>query len=273
MNNFEFMGHVTIGQYLPSGSVIHHLDARARIIGLGLIFFAAVFTPHIEGLLIGFIVVLALLAAARVPIRFALRGLIPPLPFLLILAVLQVLINPYPEHGMILVKWWIILISMSDILAGVIILIRFAVLILVLSLATFTISTSELIHGLDALFSPIERLGIPMRDFIMMLQITLRFIPFLAQSVERIAKAQAARGADWGSGNGGLINRTRQVIPMIVPLFVTSLRRAENLALAMDARGYGSGPKYSSMIVFHFKPKDAGALLLALAIGSVILFV
>lgn len=273
MNNFEFMSHVTIGQYLPAGSVIHRLDARARIVGLCLIFLSAVFTTHIEGLFLGFGLVLALLAIARVPVQYALRGLIPPLPFLLILALLQVLINPYPEHGILLVKWWVILISISDIFAGLMILVRFAVLILTISLATFTISTSELIHGLNALFSPIERLGIPTRDFIMMLQITLRFIPFLAQSVERIAKAQAARGADWGSGKGGLINRTRQVIPMIVPLFMTSLRRAENLALAMDARGYGSGPRYSSMIVFSFKPKDAGALLIALAIGLVILLI
>jgi len=262
-NEFEFLGRVTIGQYLPLGSVLHRLDGRARILAAVFLLGALMFAPGFGGLLVGIVLITALLALGRIPLRYALRGLLPPLPFLLILAVLQMAFNVgRDELGPVFWRWGTWAFSWGDVRLGVLLLMRFCALILGLSLATFCISTSELVHGVDLLLRPLNRIHIHSHDFSMVLQVTLRFIPFLAQETERIAKAQASRGAEWGSGRGGLVQRARQVAPLIVPLFVTSLRRAENLALAMDARGYGN-PAYTSMAVLRFGWRDTLALLLS----------
>ncbi len=271
MHNFEFLRMVNIGQYLPLDSALHRLDPRARIVAYFLIILAATFTAQPLGLGIGLLVVLLLLQIGRIPLRFALRGLIPPLPFLLILAVLQIFVAVRPPDAEPLFAWGFFKVYSAGLVSAGMLLVRFCVLILALSLASFTLSTSEMIHGLERLLSPFARLGIPTHDLVMIVQVTVRFIPFLAMATERIAKAQASRGADWGTRKGGLLQRTRQIIPLIVPLFLTSLRRAEILALAMDARGYGSQQQRTSMIEMHFHWRDAAAVALAAALGLAIL--
>lgn len=273
MNNFEFLRMVNIGQYLPLDSVLHRRDPRAMILAYFLLVAASTFTRSLTGLFLALALVLALLVLGRIPLRYALRGLLPPLPFLLLLAVLQVFISIHPPLAQPLFTWKFISIYASGLLAAARLLVRFCVLILELSLASFTLSTSELIHGLDTLLKPLTFLSLPVDDLVMVIQVTLRFIPFLAQAAERIAKAQASRGAEWGTRKGGLLARTRQVVPLVVPLFMTSLQRAEAMALAMDARGYGSQPKRSSMIVFHFDWRDGLAIVLAAAASTAILLV
>jgi energy-coupling factor transport system permease protein len=136
-------------------------------------------------------------------------------------------------------QWGPIHVSLAGIWSTALILLRFVVLILAISISSFCLSTSEMITGLDRLLSPLRRIGIQTMDLIMVIQVTLRFLPLLALSAERIAKAQASRGAEWGARKGGLIAQVKKVIPLIIPLFLTSLRRSEMLALAMDARAYG----------------------------------
>ncbi|MEW6651152.1 MAG: energy-coupling factor transporter transmembrane component T [Chloroflexota bacterium] len=271
MHNFEFLRMVNIGQYLPLDSWLHRLDPRARIVAYFLIILAATFTAQPLGLGIGLLVVLLLLRVGKIPLRFALRGLIPPLPFLFILAVLQIFVSIRPTTAEPLFSWGFINLYSSGLVSAGMLLLRFCVLILSLSLASFTLSTSEMIHGLERLLSPFARLGVPTHDLVMIVQVTVRFIPFLAMATERIAKAQASRGADWGTRQGNLLQRARQIIPLIVPLFLTSLRRAEILALAMDARGYGSQRRRTSMIEMHFQWKDAAAVALAAMVGLAIL--
>ena len=145
---------------------------------------------------------------------------------------------------------------MDGFLEGIILLLRFASLVLWLSLSSFTLSISELLLGLHLLLRPLGRLGLPVEDLVLIVEVTLRFIPFLTQSAERIVKAQASRGAAWGKGSGDLLQRVRQALPMIVPLFLNSLRRAENMALAMDARGYGGSAARTSMYELHFRFVD-----------------
>ena len=206
MENFEFLRSMNIGQYLPLDSPIHRLDPRARLVAGAMLLGAVTFASRPVGLALGLAVFLAALGLARVPIRFALRGLLPPLPFLLVLALLQVFINPYPETTPIYFHIGSLAISGVDLWAGLALLMRFAGLILGLSLVSFCLSTSEMIYGLSALLRPLARAGLPVHDLVMMVQVTLRFLPLLAQSMERIAKAQASRGADWGTGRGGLLN-------------------------------------------------------------------
>lgn len=272
MNNFEFLRYINIGQYLPTGSILHHLDARSRIVCSILLLAAFTFSVHLYGMLLGIAFILLLLMLGKIPLGFALKGLIAPLPFLAIIAILQVFFNPFQHAGAVLFQLGPVLISTSDLLAGILLIVRFAALILGLGLMSYILSTSELIHGLDSLLSPLRKIGLPTHDLVLMVQVTLRFLPYLAQAAEKIAKAQASRGADWGTRKGGLIARSRQVVPLLVPLFLISLRKAENLALAMESRGY-SGENRTSMIEMRFKLKDAIAILTVLAAAVMIIVV
>ncbi len=273
MSEFEFLRNVTIGQYLPTGSAIHRLDARARILCAAIILAAVTFSPNLQGLILGFGVILLLLFVARVPLGFALRGLLPPLPFLLLLTLLQVLFNPRPEASPLAFNVGPLLVTVSDLLAGSRLLARFATLVLGLSLASFCISTSEMIRGLELLLAPLRRVGIPTHDLVLIVQITLRFIPFLAQAAERIAKAQASRGASWGSRRGNPVQRARQVLPLLVPLFLSGLRRAENLALAMEARGYGGDVLPTPLTEMRFAARDALAIGVSLVVMAAVVLV
>ncbi len=269
---FEFLRTLNIGQYLPLGSPIHRLDPRARQVGLFFLVMALTFTRSGWGVILGALVALVLTRVAQVPLRFALQGLVAPRPFLLILAVLQVFFNAVPDSGPVFFRIGSMIIGLSDLGAGLMLLGRFSALVLTLSLGSYTLSTGELTLGLGYLFRPLARVGLPAHDFVMMLQISIRFLPLLAQTAERIAKAQAARGADWDARTRNLIKQARRIVPLIVPLFVTSLHRAENMALAMDARGYGSVERRTSRIQLHSRPQDWAAVLLAFIIGITILF-
>jgi energy-coupling factor transport system permease protein len=272
VHNFEFLRFVNIGQYLPLDSLLHRLDPRARILAYGLIIAAVTFTPRPHGLILALMLVLGLLLLGRIPLRFALRSLGPPLPFLLILAVLQIFLAVRPADALPVFRIGPVGIYATGLLSAGMLLVRFAVLILALGLASFTLSTSEMIHGLEALLSPLTRIGIPTHDFVMVVQVTVRFIPFLAQAAERIAKAQASRGAEWGVRKGNLWQRVRQVAPLIVPLFLTSLRRAETMALAMDARGYGTSHRRTSLITMRFTWLDGLVVILAVLLAFTIIF-
>jgi energy-coupling factor transport system permease protein len=271
MSNFEFSRSLNFGQYLPLDSMVHRLDPRARILSAVFVLLAVTVANHWPGLLVGLGFILIGLILARIPLAYAFRGLIPHLPFLVILGIIQIFFNPYKDVPPILFKVLGDTISAGDFLAGGTLILRFAVLILGLGLISFCLSTSELIHGLEALFMPLERLGIPAFDLVMVVQVTLRFLPFLGQAAERIAKAQASRGGEWGTGHGSILARARQIVPLIIPLFMISLRRAETLALAMDARGYGGKARRTSTVELHFRFKDLMATALALAAAVTIL--
>lgn len=271
MSSFEYLSRLTIGQYLPIPSPLHRLDPRARILMYAMLVISLTFAQSIYGVAVGLVIVLGGLLLGHIPIRFALKGLIPPLPFLLIIAAFQVFFSPYSTHTGFLWEWGAIRISITSLWNGLLLILRFCALILAISLATFTLSTSQMISGLRSLLAPFQRMGIPTQDFVMMVQITLRFLPFLAQAAERIAKAQASRGAEWDTGRGGLLQRIRNIIPLLIPLFLTSLRRAENLATAMEARGYASAPYPTAMEQFHFRYTDAFAILLTALLSAAIL--
>jgi len=270
VNEFEFLRYLTIGQYIPTGSILHRLDARIRLLAAVIILGAITFAVHPAGLGIGLAIILIGFLVARIPISYGLRGMLAPLPFLAFLAILQVFFNPHAVASPLLLSWGIVHITVSDLWAGGMLMIRFMALIMGITLFSAVTSATEIINGLEGLLSPLNRLGIPVQDFVLMVQVTLHFIPFLAQAAERIAKAQASRGADWGTHSGGLFQRVRQVLPLIVPLFLTSLRRAENLALAMEARGYGSQTRRTSMVVMSLRLSDGFALLASAIIGAVV---
>lgn len=272
MSEFEYLRSLPIGQYVPGDSIVHRLDARARILVFTLLAAATLFTPRPLGLLLGVAAVLVGLGLARLPLGYSLRSLLAPLPFLLILAALQVFFNAVPDSEPVLVRIGPLTVTPADLQAGGIMLLRFAMLVMLISFATQVISTSEMARGLESLLSPLERLRLPVHDALMALVVAVRFLPFLAQSAERIAKAQASRGAEWAQGGGGLLGKVRALLPLLVPVFITSLRRAETMALAMDARGYASRTRPTSLMEFHFRWRD-GLVVAAVLILAVAMFI
>jgi energy-coupling factor transport system permease protein len=272
MNDFDFMRNLPFGLYMSLDTPLEQIDCRARIISFTLILAALTLTRNLAGLIFGLVVILIGLIILRFPMRFTLRGLLSPLPFLIILAVLQVFINTGADEGLRLFQIWGDLITTSDLITGLILLLRFTALILGLTVASQTLSSSEITHGMESLLSPLKVFRFPVHDLVVVIQVSMRFIPLLLQVAERIAKAQASRGAAWQQRKGGLLSRVRLIIPLILPLFLTSLRRAENMALAMDARGYGTQNQRSSLIKYDFGWKDLIACLISAGISAGILF-
>jgi len=272
MNAFEYLPLITIGQYFPTGSIIHRRDARTRLLCFMCVILALTFSTSYWGLFLGLILAILGILVSKVSIRYALKGLLPPLPFLIFIALLQLLFFSSTSNTIVYYQWGIIHITQAGCWAALLIMVRFVALILWLSLMSFCLSTSEAITGLTSLLSPLNRLGIHTMDLVMTFQVAMRFLPLLAQSAERIAKAQASRGAEWGT-KGNLISQVKRVIPLIVPLIVISLRRSETMALAMDSRAYGINPQRSSMYDLSFGWKDLVFLLVGAAFSAAILFI
>lgn len=271
MSEFEFQRFVTVGQYMPSDSVVHRLDPRARLVG-GLLLLAAITAaPRLTGLGFAFVILMALTLLARMPLGYALKGLLPPLPFIFVLILLQILFSQQGSAEQALVILGPVHVTVRDLLDGAAILLRFSALILTLSLLSASTSTMQMVRGLDRLTRPLGRLGLPTQDFVLMVQVALRFLPLLAREAERIVKSQASRGAEWGTGRRGVLRRVRQALPILVPLFLVSLQRAENLALAMEARGYQGQRQRTSMVAMRFRLVDGVALIIAGGLALTIL--
>jgi energy-coupling factor transport system permease protein len=272
MSEFEYLRNIPFGQVVPGDSPVHRLDPRARLAFFFLVLSAVLFTPRPLGLLLALVVLLGGVRLARLPLGYTLRSLLSPLPFIFILAVLQVFFNGMADSGPVLLNLTIVLITPNDLLAGGMLLLRFATMVIGLTFTGQVLSTSEMAHGLEGIFAPLERLGLPVHDGVMVLIVTVRFLPFLAQSAERIAKAQASRGAQTRS-KGGLFQRARASLPLLVPIFVTSLRRAEVMALAMDARGYASRAHPTSLVEMRFTWRDTLAVAMALALAVLVFLI
>jgi energy-coupling factor transport system permease protein len=272
-SEFEFLRGLPFGPYLPVDSILHRMDPRTRILLLVLMMTALIISQNPIGLLLGLAAILAAWRVSRVPFEPLLRGWRAALPFLLILAALQVLFRVGGRDEPVLIVVGPIAASAADLRAAAALLLRFASFVAVLGLAAASLSESELTHGLHSLLKPLILLRLPVNDFVTVVQVTLRYFPLLAQTAERIAKAQASRGADWTPTGLNLVKRARQIAPVIVPLFIISLRRAENMALAMDARGYGSLPTRTSMISLQYQPADGAALITAVLLAVLIVVI
>lgn len=263
MEDFELLRHVTIGQYFPTGSFVHRLDPRVKIIGFGALAIGMVALQSASGVLIGLLITLALVVLARVDVRFALRGLVPALPLLIFLAALQLVFGWGARSSDCHSLWsfWILNVTTCSAGAVVALLARLVAFVLITGLLTFTSTLSELARGIEWLLRPFQRVGIPADELAMVFTIALRFVPTLALEMEKLLKAQAARGANLQSGSNP-IARTRQLLPVLVPLFVNTLRRSEDLTAAMEARGYAGGAGRTYYVRLHFQRADGIALMI-----------
>jgi energy-coupling factor transport system permease protein len=254
-----------VGQYLPGDSPVHRLDPRTKILGL-LVYVVALFLAAAwpaQALLGGF--ALAALALARAPLGAVWRGLRPLVWLVLLTVLLNAVMTPGP------VAWHLAFLSVSrpGLDYGLQMGVRLLLLVLASSLLTLTTAPVALTDGLEAVLRPLGRVGVPAHDIAMMMTIALRFIPTLLREAERIMRAQTARGADFEHGSPA--QRLRALLPLLVPLFVSAFRRADELATAMEARAYRGGEGRTHFRQHRFGRGDAvAALALAALVAALI---
>ena len=271
-SEFELLGQVTIGQYLPTGSMVHRLDPRAKLLMVLLLIIVVLVSHSLLGLAMLLLAVLLGLAVAQIPLPFALAGLRPMLPFLLFLALLQVFAIPqYAAGATVIWRWGILTMTDRSLLAGILLIARFSIMVLGLSLFSFSTTTTELTHGIEHLLRPLQALGLPAHEFALVVNIAIRFLPTLAEEAERLMKAQASRGADFGHGQRNFIQRTRKLLPLLVPLFLVSLRRADELIEAMEARCYVGGKGRTHLIHLQARLSDYVILASVVALAALVI--
>ncbi len=226
---------ITIGQYFPGTSLVHRLDPRVKIL-LTLTFIVLLFMAKGPGGLgVGLLFLAVGYGVSRIPPRMILKSLRPVLPIVLFTALLNMFFVP----GRALFSWYFITITAEGVTLAVLMSVRIVCLIAGTSLLTYTTSPIALTDGIERLLSPLKRLKLPVHELAMMMTIALRFIPTLIEETDKIMSAQKARGADLESG--GLVQRSKALIPILIPLFISAFRRAEELALAMECRCYRGG--------------------------------
>jgi energy-coupling factor transport system permease protein len=259
---------ITLGQFFPGNSVIHKLDPRTKII-LATLFIVAVFSannPVAFATLL--LVTLILVCISRISLKVIFKSIKPIVAILIFTAVINVFMTA--GEGEPLLSWWIIKIYPEGIARAVLMVVRVVVLIVGTSvLLTYTTSPISLTDGIEALLSPMKKIGLPVHTFAMMMSIALRFIPTLIEETEKIMNAQKSRGADFTSGS--LIQRAKALIPILIPLFVSSFKRAEELATAMECRCYRGDVNRTKLVKLQYRASDFVWLLgFVVLIGAVI---
>lgn len=250
---------ITLGQYYPGSSWIHKLDPRVKIMATILYIVALFVVQDFIGFAIAAAGLAAVIIVSKVPLSFIIRGLKPV--FLIISFTL--IINMFMIKGEVLVSFWIFEITREGLRTAIFMAIRLILLIIGSSLLTLTTKPISLTDGIEALLSPFKRIGMPAHELAMMMTIALRFIPTLMEETDKIMKAQQARGADFESGN--LMSRAKALIPILVPLFISAFRIAQDLAMAMEARCYGGNIKRTRMNGMKLAKRDLAASLLYVA--------
>ncbi len=242
---------ITIGQYYPSNSKLHHLDPRVKIVCTLFYLISLFLFQNIVGYLVATIFLIAVIKLSKVPFRFIVKGLKPVIMLLLITVLFNLFLT---KTGTVIFKLWILKITDEGLKTAALMTIRLIYLILGSSLMTFTTTPNALTDGIEKLLWPFQKIKLPVHEIAMMMSIALRFIPILLEETDKIMKAQLARGADLESGN--IIQKAKAMIPILVPLFVSAFRRANDLAMAMEARCYRGGEGRTKMKPLVYEKRD-----------------
>ncbi|MCX7796086.1 MAG: energy-coupling factor transporter transmembrane protein EcfT [bacterium] len=254
---------ISFGQYLPLNSSIHRLDPRIKLIAtfISIIFIFIVKNFYGYALLASFL--LGLIILSKVPPLYIFRGLKPLIFFILLTFALHL----FTTQGTVIFHFWFLKGTMEGLRNGLLMVARFMLLISFSTLLTLTCSPLELTDALESLLSPLKRIGFPSHEIAMMMSIALRFIPVLVEETNRIIKAQVARGADIESG--GILSRAKNLIPILVPLFINTFKRADDLALAMEVRCYRGGEGRTRMKEYVLSQSDFLFLFASIIVGIV----
>ena len=241
---------ITIGQYYPADSLLHRLDPRTKFLGT-LVFIVSVFVFHtFPGYAVATVFLLGMILLSKVPFKFIFKGLKAIFILLLFTVFFNVILTP----GEVLWKWGFLKITREGIILAGRMAIRLIYLVIGSSIMTLTTTPNQLTDGLERLLRPLNKLHVPVHEIAMMMSIALRFIPILLEETDKIMKAQIARGADFENGN--LIQKAKNMIPLLVPLFISAFRRANDLAMAMEARCYHGGDDRTQMKPLVYASRD-----------------
>ncbi|MDO5695581.1 MAG: energy-coupling factor transporter transmembrane component T [Eubacteriales bacterium] len=241
---------LTLGQYYPSDSVIHHLDARVKLFATMVFIVSLFLLKSLYAYIPIAVVMTAVIIVAKIPFKYILKGLKP----ILFLLILTVAFNIFFIDGTVVFRLGFIRVTEEGLIFAAFMAIRLVLLIMGTSLLTFTTTPNQLTDGIEKALGFLRYIKVPIHEIAMMMSIALRFIPILVEEVDKIMKAQSARGADFESG--GLLKRIRSMLPIMVPLFFSAFRRADDLTMAMEARCYVCGRARTKMKPLKYKRRD-----------------
>ena len=258
---------ITLGQFFPGNSILHRLDPRTKIFSVFALMILIFTADGIAAYTFLSAVTCAAIFISKIPPSIVLKSL-KPISWLILFTLL---IHLFTHKGNVLVEFWVFKITDEGIKFGVLISLRLILLIIFSSLMTFTTSPIQLTDALEKILSPLKKIGVPAHEFAMMMSIAIRFIPTLLEELDKIIKAQKSRGADFETGN--LLQRLKNFVPVLVPLFISAFRRADELAMAMEARCYrgGEGRTHYRQLKFQRLDLIAAFTIAAIIICTVIL--
>lgn len=241
---------ITLGQYYQADSVIHRLDPRVKL-GTTILFIISLFLFHgAWGYLVAALFLALVIKLSKVPFRFMVKGM----KSIVFLLSITILFNLFLTPGEPLVQIWKLRITKEGVSLALLLAIRLAFLIIGSSVMTLTTTPNQLTDGLEKMLKPLNKIKVPVHEIAMMMSIALRFIPILMEETDKIMKAQLARCADFESGN--LIKKAKSLVPLLVPLFISAFRRANDLAMAMEARCYRGGEHRTKMKPLRYQKRD-----------------
>lgn len=241
---------ITLGQYYQTDSVIHRLDPRVKLVATLAFIISLFIVNSFWGYLIAAVFLAVMIRLSHVPFKFMVRGM-KAIVFLLVVAgVFNLFLTP----GEVVVSFWKLKITKEGIKLALLMAARLCFLIIGSSIMTLTTTPNQLTDALEKLLGPLKKIHVPVHEIAMMMSIALRFIPILLEETDKIMKAQIARGADFESGN--LITKAKNLVPLLVPLFISAFRRANDLAMAMEARCYRGGEGRTKMKPLHYEKRD-----------------
>lgn len=262
---------ITLGQYYQTESVIHKLDPRVKLGGTLLYIISLFVFENIWGYLVAGLFLALVIRLSKVPFKFMVRGM----KTIVLLLFITVIFNLFLTPGEVLVSFWKLQITKEGLRMAIFMAIRLSMLIIGSSIMTLTTTPNNLTDGMEKMLSPLKVFKVPVHEVAMMMSIALRFIPILLEETDKIMKAQIARGADFESGN--LLKRAKALVPLLVPLFISAFRRANDLAMAMEARCYRGGEGRTKMKPLVYQKQDrlaylviAGYLLIKIVVGIIL---
>lgn len=258
---------ITIGQYYQTDSVIHRLDPRVKLGGTLLYIVTLFLIGNVWGYMLATLTLVAVIRLSKVPLGFITRGMRAIVFLLLITVVFNMFLTP----GTPIFSFWIFTLTWEGLRTAVFMGWRLCLLIIGSSLMTLTTTPNHLTDGMEKALRPLNKIGVPVHEIAMMMSISLRFIPILLEETDKIMKAQIARGADFESGN--LIQKAKAMVPLLVPLFISAFRRANDLAMAMESRCYRGGEGRTKMKPLIYNKADKVGYLCILASMAVMIFV
>ena len=247
---------ITIGQYYPENSLLHRLDPRVKFVGTLMFIISLFLFQGWVGYLIATAVLVIMIKVSKVPFSFMVKGL----KAIVVLLVITLAFNIFLTPGTVIWQWKFLKITEEGLILAGKMAVRLVELVIGASLMTLTTTPNQLTDGLERLLRPLNKIHVPVHELALVMSIALRFIPILMEETDKIMKAQIARGADFESG--GVIKKIKAMVPLLVPLFVSAFRRANDLALAMEARCYHGGDDRTQMKPLQYAGRDRIAYIL-----------